>query len=104
VLAAARLAGIMAAKNAFSLIPLCHNIAIDAIRVDLSLKDPSPDRAAVEIICTAVCTDRTGIEMEALTGAAVAALTVYAMCKAVDKTMVIEEIRLIEKTKEPVAT
>lgn len=106
VLAAARLAGITGAKAASGLIPLCHNIAIDAIHIDLALEDLQQNdatggRGAVDIICTAICTDKTGIEMEALTGVAVAALTIYDMCKAADKGMIIEDIRLIEKTKEP---
>jgi len=94
VLAAARLAGIAAAKKTWDLIPLCHPIRIDAVDVDLRLSE-----TGVEIESTAVCTDRTGIEMEALTAAAVAALTVYDMCKAVDGEMVIEKIELVHKTK-----
>jgi cyclic pyranopterin phosphate synthase len=94
VLAAAQLAGIGAAKRTAELIPLCHNIPIDKVEVRCAVLE-----SAVEIRTEAVCTARTGIEMEALTAAAVAALTVYDMCKAVDKGMVIEEVRLLAKSK-----
>jgi len=95
VLAAARLAGVMAAKRTSELIPLCHNIEIEQVTVDLELVADG-----VEIAASAICTDKTGIEMEALTAVSVAALTVYDMCKAVDKAMRIRDIRLVEKTKE----
>ncbi len=95
VLTVAQIAGISAAKKTAELIPLCRNIAIDLVEVNLSLSDEG-----VEIESRAVCTDKTGIEMEALTAVSVAALTVYDMCKAVDKGMRIEAVRLIEKTKE----
>ncbi|TVR03326.1 MAG: cyclic pyranopterin monophosphate synthase MoaC [Spirochaetaceae bacterium] len=95
VLATARIAGITAAKRTAELIPLCHNISIDAVSVDLELQ-----AEGVAVSATAVCTDKTGIEMEALTAVSVAALTVYDMCKAVDKSMVISDIRLDEKSKE----
>ncbi|HSV56897.1 MAG TPA: cyclic pyranopterin monophosphate synthase MoaC [Magnetospirillaceae bacterium] len=95
VLAAARLAGIMAAKRTAELIPLCHNIGVEHAEVRLEILD---DR--VRIVASAACTDKTGIEMEALTAVCVAALTVYDMCKAVDKGMRIEAVRLTEKTKE----
>ena len=95
VLAAARIAGIMGAKRASELIPLCHNIEIEQVTVELAV-----DEGGVAIEATALCTDKTGIEMEALTAVAVAALTVYDMCKAVDKAMVLRDIRLVEKTKE----
>jgi cyclic pyranopterin phosphate synthase len=95
VLCAARLAGIMAAKRTSDLIPLCHNIEIEEVAVELRL-----DAEGIAIEARATCTDKTGIEMEALTAVSVAALTVYDMCKAVDKTMAIREIRLVEKTKE----
>jgi cyclic pyranopterin phosphate synthase len=98
VLSTARIAGIMAAKRTAELIPLCHNIEIEHVSVDLKLVSDG-----VEITSTAVCTDKTGIEMEALTAVSVAALTVWDMCKAVDKAMHIEGIGLIEKTKEEVA-
>ncbi len=95
VLAAARLAGILAAKRTSDLIPLCHNIEIEHAEVRLEVLD---DRIRIE--ASAACTDKTGIEMEALTAVSVAALTVYDMCKAVDKGMRIEGVRLLEKTKE----
>lgn len=98
-LAAARLAGIMAGKKAAELIPLCHNIEIDHIGVDVAIDD-----TGVDIAATAACTDKTGIEMEVLTAVSVAALTLYDMCKAVDKNLVIGDIRLTEKTKESVST
>ena len=93
-LAVARVAGIAAAKRTAGLIPLCHNIRIDQVSVDFRLGD---DR--VDIEAAAVCTEATGIEMEALTAVAVAALTLYDMCKAVDKGMRITDVRLLEKTK-----
>jgi len=95
VLAVAKLAGIMAAKQTSSLIPLCHNIEIE--NVDLSL---TIDDAGIAIESAALCTDKTGIEMEALTAVSVAALTVWDMCKAVDHSMKIEGITLVQKTKE----
>ncbi len=94
-LAAARIAGISAAKKTADLIPLCHNIAIDSIRVDFHTVADS-----IEITAKAICTDKTGIEMEALTAVAASALTIYDMCKAVDKKMKIENIHLVEKTKD----
>jgi cyclic pyranopterin phosphate synthase len=97
VLSAARLAGIMAAKRTSELIPLCHNIEIEHAGVELKVLDDG-----IEIEATATCTDKTGIEMEALTAVAVAALTVWDMCKAVDKGMRIRDIRLVEKTKETI--
>ena len=95
VLATARIAGIMAAKRTAELVPLCHNVEIEHVGVELVL-----DGGGVAIEATASCTDKTGIEMEALTAVSVAALTVYDMCKAVDKNMRIGEILLLEKTKE----
>jgi cyclic pyranopterin phosphate synthase len=97
-LAVARVAGIGGAKRTSDLIPLCHNIRIDQVTVDFSLE---ADRVRIE--SSAVCTESTGIEMEALTAVSVAALTLYDMCKAVDKQMKIGEIRLLSKTKEPAA-
>jgi cyclic pyranopterin phosphate synthase len=94
-LAVARVAGISAAKRTSELIPLCHNIRIDHVSVDLALR-----AHGVEITSRAVCTESTGIEMEALTAVCVAALTLYDMCKAVDTQMTITDIRLTEKTKE----
>lgn len=93
-LAVARVAGISAAKRTAELIPLCHNIRIDHVSVDLDLQQDG-----VHIEAAAVCTESTGIEMEALTAAAVAALTLYDMCKAVDRKMKIVDIHLLEKTK-----
>ncbi len=95
VLAAARIAGIAGAKRTAELIPLCHNIAIDWVDVQFEL-----ERDSIEITASTACTDRTGIEMEALTAVSVAALTIYDMCKAVDRGMRIGEIRLLEKRKE----
>ena len=97
VLAVARLAGIMGAKKASDLIPLCHNIEIEHVDVALRVEDDG-----IEIEARAVCTDKTGIEMEALTAVSVAALAVWDMCKAVDKGMRIRDIRLLGKTKEEV--
>jgi cyclic pyranopterin monophosphate synthase len=94
VTAVARIAGIQAAKRTDELIPLCHSLPLDSISVDFELKD---DR--IYITATAVISARTGVEMEALTAVSVAALTLYDMCKAVDKSMSIEAIRLVEKTK-----
>jgi len=93
--AVARVAGISAAKRTSDLIPLCHNIRIDQVEVDLAVQDDG-----VRIQALAVCTESTGIEMEALTAVSVTALTLYDMCKAVDKQMKIVDIRLLEKTKE----
>jgi cyclic pyranopterin phosphate synthase len=94
VLAVAQLAGISAAKRTSELIPLCHNIVIENVRVDASLDD-----TGVIVTSEVRCTGKTGVEMEALTAVSVALLTVYDMCKAVDKNMLIENVRLIEKTK-----
>ncbi|MBN1884741.1 MAG: cyclic pyranopterin monophosphate synthase MoaC [Candidatus Krumholzibacteriota bacterium] len=94
-LAAARIAGIQAAKRTGELIPLCHPLPLDHVAVDLVFRENR-----VEIEATAVTTARTGVEMEALTAVAVAALTLYDMCKAVDREMTIGPIRLTEKTKE----
>ncbi len=95
VLSVARLAGIMAAKKTPELIPLCHPLALNAIDVELTL---DPDRNAVLISATCRVKGRTGVEMEALTAVAVAALTIYDMCKAVDRTMRLTDIRLVEKS------
>jgi cyclic pyranopterin phosphate synthase len=95
-LAVARIAGISAAKRTAELIPLCHNIRIDQVLVDFRLGE---DR--VDIEASAVCTESTGIEMEALTAVSVAALTLYDMCKAADKGMRITDVVLMEKTKDP---
>jgi indole-3-glycerol phosphate synthase len=95
VLAVARLAGIMAAKRTAELIPLCHPLALSSVGVDLIC---APERSAVEITATCRLRGRTGVEMEALTAAAVAALTVYDMCKAVDRGMVVTDLRLLRKS------
>ncbi len=93
VQAVARVAGIMAAKRTSELIPLCHPLSLDSVAVDLEL---SGDRVLVQT--TVECTGKTGVEMEALTAASVAALAVYDMCKALDRAMVIERVRLEEKS------
>ena len=95
VLGAARLAGIMAAKRTPDLIPLCHPLSLSAVEVKLSL---DADRHSVEIEATCKLKGRTGVEMEALTAASVAALTVYDMCKAVDRGMVISDVKLVHKS------
>lgn len=89
----ARVAAIMAAKKTAELVPLCHSLALTHIDVRLELTD-----AGVEIAASASTSDRTGVEMEALTAVTVAALTIYDMCKAIDRGMVIERIRMISKT------
>jgi len=94
VLGVARVAGIMAAKKTSSLIPLCHPLNIDHVSVEFSLSD---DPSAVEITTSASISSKTGVEMEALTAAAVAALTIYDMCKAADREMTITDIMLVEK-------
>ena len=95
VLSVAQLAGVMGAKRTPDLIPLCHPLALDRIGVTLSLNE---DACAVEIRAEVAATSRTGVEMEALTAASVAALTVYDMCKALQKDIVIRNVRLLEKT------
>lgn len=94
VLTVAQLAGIMAAKKTSELIPLCHPLALSHIQVDLN---PDPALPGVQIMATVRTTGKTGVEMEALTAVSVAALTVYDMAKAVEKTMRIQNIRLVEK-------
>ncbi len=94
VLGVARLAGIMAAKRTAELIPLCHPLPIDAVSLELT---PDPAGPAIEIAATVRTTGRTGVEMEAMTAASVAALTVYDMCKSVDRGMRIEAIRVTRK-------
>jgi cyclic pyranopterin phosphate synthase len=94
-LATAQIAGIMAAKRTAELIPLCHPLPLTKLAVELEVGD-----AEVTILATAETTAQTGVEMEALTAASVAALTVYDMAKAVDKGMEITEIKLVEKTKQ----
>jgi cyclic pyranopterin phosphate synthase len=97
-LATAQLAGIMAAKRTFELIPLCHPLALTSVDVRLEVAIES-----VEIEAVAETTAQTGVEMEALVAATIAALTVYDMAKAIDKEMVVSEVRLVSKTKEPVS-
>ena len=94
VLSVARLAGIMGAKRTPDLIPLCHPLELDSVKVELTC---DADRNAVDIAATCKLRGRTGVEMEALTAVAVAALTVYDMCKAVDRGMRIADIRLVHK-------
>ena len=95
VLTVAQIAGIMGAKRTPDLIPMCHPVAVDGIDLSLSLDET---RCSVEIQAAVTCQGRTGVEMEALTAAAVAALTVYDMCKAVQRDMVITDLRLLEKS------
>lgn len=95
VLSVARIAGIQAAKRCAELIPLCHPLALSGIEVDIA---PDPERSRVLIRSACHLTGATGVEMEALTAAAVAALTIYDMCKAADRGMVIEGVRLLHKS------
>ena len=94
VLAVARIAGIQAAKKCSDLIPLCHPLMLSKVSVELT---PNNEKCCIDIISTAKLNGKTGVEMEALTAASIAALTVYDMCKAVDRFMRIENIQLIEK-------
>ena len=94
VFATARLAGIQGAKQTAHLIPLCHTLPLSDVRIDIVAA-----RDGAEVACTARTVAQTGIEMEALTGVAVALLTIYDMCKAVDKKMQIADVRLVKKTK-----
>jgi cyclic pyranopterin monophosphate synthase len=95
VLTVAQIAGIQAAKRTSELIPLCHPLPLNHVEVSFKVR-----REAINIICTAETSAQTGAEMEALTGVSVAALTLYDMCKAVDKTMRIEGVRVVKKIKE----
>jgi cyclic pyranopterin monophosphate synthase len=95
VLSVARLAGIMGAKRTSDLIPLCHPLSLTAVAVELTC---DAERSAVDITATCKVAGRTGVEMEALTAVAVAALTVYDMCKAIDRGMTISAIRLLKKS------
>ena len=97
VLAVARIAGIQAAKQTANLIPLCHTLPLSKVSVDFALKSDG-----ITITTSATTISQTGVEMEALTAASIAALTIYDMCKAVDKTMRVEGLRLVSKTKEVV--
>ncbi|WP_372933468.1 cyclic pyranopterin monophosphate synthase MoaC [Mariniphaga sediminis] len=95
IFAVARIAGIQAAKNTFTLIPLCHQVPLSKVSVDFEMEDDGIRTTAI-----AKCTGKTGVEMEALTAVNVALLTIYDMCKAVDKQMVMSEIKLLEKHKK----
>ncbi|MCE1246547.1 MAG: cyclic pyranopterin monophosphate synthase MoaC [Firmicutes bacterium] len=94
VLAAAEIAGVMAAKKTSDIIPLCHPLLLNHIEVRAKCED-----SGIRVVSSVICDGKTGVEMEALTAASAALLTVYDMCKAVDKKMVIDGIRLLEKTK-----
>lgn len=94
VMATARIAGIMAAKRTPDLIPMCHPLMITSVKVDLV---PNLENSSVEVLATCKTVGQTGIEIEALTAASVAALTLYDMCKAVDRGMVIDQVKLLEK-------
>jgi cyclic pyranopterin phosphate synthase len=94
VLAVARIAGIQAAKKCSDLIPLCHPLMLSKVSVELS---PNSKKNCIDIIATAKLNGKTGVEMEALTAASIAALTVYDMCKAVDRFMIIDNVQLLEK-------
>ncbi len=95
VLAVARIAGIMACKRTAELVPLCHPLSLDHADVELTVR---AEQSCVDIVCSTRTEGRTGVEMEAITGASVAAITIYDMCKAVDRAMIIGDIRLLEKT------
>jgi len=94
VLAVARVAGIQAAKKCWELIPLCHPLMLSKISIELT---PNQEKSCIEIIATAKLNGKTGVEMEALTAASIAALTIYDMCKAVDRFMRIDNVQLLEK-------
>ena len=95
VLTTAQLGGIMGAKRTAELIPMCHNITLSGVDIDFTMNEAT---LAVEITATIKCAGKTGVEMEALTAVSIAALTVYDMCKAVQKDMVITDVRLLDKT------
>lgn len=97
VLAVARVAGIMAAKRTSELIPLCHQIALTRVTVDFELAEPDSEPCGVAITAAAECLGQTGVEMEALTAASVAGLTIYDMCKAIDRGMVVTDVALLLK-------
>ncbi len=98
VLAVAEVAGVMGAKRTGELIPLCHPLGLDHVQVEARL---DPELPGVQVVAAARVTGRTGVEMEALTAVTIACLTVYDMVKAVDKGMVIEDVKLVSKTKRP---
>ena len=97
VFATAQIAGIQAAKRAAELIPLCHPLPLSNVEIDFEMKS-----GVVSATCSARTTAQTGVEMEALTGVAIALLTIYDMCKAIDKEMKISDLRLVKKEKRPV--
>jgi cyclic pyranopterin phosphate synthase len=99
VFATARIAGIQAAKQTAQLIPLCHTLPLGQVTVDIVASEEG-----AEVKCTAQTVAQTGVEMEALVGVTISLLTIYDMCKAVDKRMVISEVHLVRKTKQPVRT
>src|SRR5215467_15105659 len=99
VFATARIAGIQAAKQTAQLIPLCHTLPLGEVNIDIVVS-----KAGAEVNCTAQTIAQTGVEMEALVGVTVALLTIYDMCKAVDKAMIISDVHLLEKTKSSVTT
>ena len=96
VIATARIAAIQAAKKTAELVPLCHTLPLSNVEVEITTEQQN-----VEVKCTARTVAQTGVEMEALTGVTLALLTIYDMCKAVDKEMRISDVRLLKKTKEP---
>jgi cyclic pyranopterin monophosphate synthase len=98
VFATARIAGIQAAKQTAQLIPLCHTLPLGQVNIDIA-----PSKGGAEVKCTAQTIAQTGVEMEALVGTTVALLTIYDMCKAVDKDMIISDVKLLAKTKSTVA-
>src|SRR5881628_1440499 len=98
VFATARLAGIQAAKQTAHLIPLCHTLPLGEVRIDIAIS-----RDGADVKCTAQTIAQTGVEMEALIGVTVSLLTIYDMCKAVDKHMIVSDVQLLEKTKSSVA-
>jgi cyclic pyranopterin phosphate synthase len=95
VITVAEIAGIQAAKRTYELIPLCHSLSLTKVLVDCKIRDNG-----IEVTSEVRCNGQTGVEMEALTAVSAALLTIYDMCKAVDKQMIMENVRLIEKTKE----
>ncbi len=99
VLAVARIAGIQAAKRTADLIPLCHQLPLTKVAVDFEI-----ETQGVKILATVRTDAKTGVEMEALTAVSIAAMTIYDMCKAIDKEMVVSEITLVEKTKSPISS
>jgi cyclic pyranopterin phosphate synthase len=101
VLGVARIAGIAGTKRTAELIPLCHPLVFDSCKVDFNLDE---ENLRVEAVCTVKLSGKTGVEMEALTGVSVALLTIYDMCKAIDRNMVIGDIRLLQKSKEQVSS